>query len=161
MESSGFKANRVVRSYRQSIDAAPSEVFPLLCPVREAEWLDGWSFNMIYSESGLAEVGCVFSTSMKGEKDTVWVITKRDVEAHEIEFVRFTPDSRTCVLSISVEEEGDGESSVDITYTYTAVTEGGNAFLDEFTEEKFLHAVKFWENSMNHFLKTGEKLEGA
>lgn len=42
---------------------APLErVFPLLCPVREREWLQGWDATMVCSESGVAEPGCVFTT---------------------------------------------------------------------------------------------------
>ena len=62
MRGTGFEARRMVRSYRQTIDASPEIVFPLLCPVREAEWLDGWEFTMIYSVSGSMEKGAVFST---------------------------------------------------------------------------------------------------
>ena len=36
-----FKAKRVIRGYCQTINAKPADVFPLLCPVKEAQWLDG------------------------------------------------------------------------------------------------------------------------
>ena len=57
-------SGRTVRSYTQRIEAPPDSVFPLLCPVREAEWLAGWSevLEMVHSDSGLAEDGCVFMT---------------------------------------------------------------------------------------------------
>ena len=44
-----FVAKRVTRSYRQQIDGSPTEVFPLLCPVRERDWLHGWDCDMVYS----------------------------------------------------------------------------------------------------------------
>jgi hypothetical protein len=34
--------NRVARSYTQSLVGRPEAVFPLLCPVREADWIPGW-----------------------------------------------------------------------------------------------------------------------
>jgi hypothetical protein len=37
-----FTAKRVTHTYTQKLDATPERVFPLLCPVREAEWADGW-----------------------------------------------------------------------------------------------------------------------
>ena len=154
----GFKAKRIIRNYRQAINALPGVVFPLLCPVREAEWLDGWKYKMIHSESGLAEEGCVFSTSGDGEEDTAWVISRYDRDNHLIEFTRFTPGSRTCVLKVAVTSKGDTDSNVDISYTYTSITADGNAWIDNFTEDKFLDAVKFWEKSMNYFLETGEQL---
>jgi hypothetical protein len=158
MNHSGFIARRITRRYRQTIGAPPESVFPLLCPVREAEWLDGWRYAMIYSESGMIEEGAVFSTPHEGEEDTVWIVTKHDPEKWEIEFTRFTPNSRTCVLRIAVGADTENRSLVDIAYTYTATTPAGNDFIEGLTEETFLKAVVFWETSMNHFLETGEKL---
>jgi len=153
-----FESNRVVRAYRQTIEAPPDVVFPLLCPVREAEWLDGWAYTMIFSASGLVEEGAVFTTSRPGEPDTVWIVTRHDREAGVVEFTRFTPGSRVCVLSIGVSNDGDARSHVDVSYAYTSIGVPGNAFLDQWTEEAFQDAVIFWERSMNYFLKTGRRL---
>lgn len=161
MDKPGFTARRTTRTYRQTINASPEEVFPLICPVREAEWLDGWQYAMIYSESGLVEEGAVFSTPHEGETDTVWIVTKHDPGRRQIEFVRFTPASRTCVLRIAVGANGENSSFVDISYTYTGTTPAGNAFIESLTQEIFLEAVVFWEKSMNHFLATGKLLTRA
>ena len=61
------QAQRISRSYRQTINAVPDQVFPLICLVCEAEWLDDWDYTMICSTTGLAEEGAVFSTSYDGE----------------------------------------------------------------------------------------------
>jgi hypothetical protein len=158
METSSFTARRTTRTYRQTINAIPEKVFPLLCPVREAEWLDGWQYAMIYSESDLIEEGAVFSTPHEGEADTVWIVTKHDPGKREIEFTRFTHASRTCVLKIAVRSKAEDSSFVDISYTYTATTPAGNDFLESLTEAAFVAAVAFWEKSMNYFLETGTKL---
>ena len=57
-----FKACRVAHEYTQTNPASPEKVFPLLCPVREADWIPGWRYKLIYSESGVAELGCIFTT---------------------------------------------------------------------------------------------------
>ncbi len=57
-----FKGNRIVHEFTQTNPAPPSAVFPLLCPVREGEWLPGWQYRLIWSDSGIAELGCVFTT---------------------------------------------------------------------------------------------------
>lgn len=158
MKNSEFRPQRIVREYRQTINALPAEVFPLLCPVREAEWLDGWRYNMIYSESGLVEEGAVFSTPSEGEADTVWIVTKHDAKTHVVEFARFTHNSRTCFLKIAVKPKDGRRSFVDVSYTYTGIAPAGNDFIDNFSEEIFLEAVAFWEKSMNYFLDTGQKL---
>ncbi len=161
MGNSTFTARRTTRTYRQTINAAPEKVFPLICPVREAEWLDGWQYAMIYSESGLVEEGAVFSTPHDGEADTVWIVTKHDPGKRVIEFARFTHASRICVLRIAVSEKAEHSSFVDISYTYTATAPDGNAFIESLTEAVFVEAMSFWEESMNYFLATGKKLTKA
>jgi hypothetical protein len=158
MDSANFIARRTTKTYCQTIHAIPERVFPLLCPVREAEWLDGCQYTMIYSESGLVEEGAVFSTPHDGEAETVWIVTRHDPTTREIEFVRLTPSSRICVLRIAVRAKGESSSFVDISYTYTGTTPAGNAFIDRLTHEAFVEAVSFWEESMNYFLRTGKKL---
>ena len=158
MTSASFTSKRLTRTYRQTISAAPETVFPLLCPVREAEWLDGWNYTMLWSQSGLVEEGAVFSTRGENEADTVWIVTRHDRATLALEFTRFTPASRVCVLRIAVEPHADGRSLVDIAYTYTGITAAGNGFLDGMTDASFLDAMTFWQRSMNHWLATGETL---
>ena len=43
-----FKSIRVVKCYTMNLCAAPADVFPLLCPVREYEWIEPWSCDMVY-----------------------------------------------------------------------------------------------------------------
>ena len=159
MTSDRFLAERLTRRYTQTIDAPPERVFALLCPVREAEWLDGWRYTMIRSESGLAEAGAVFTTPGHDEPDTVWIVTTHDPARHIVEFVRFTHQSRVCVLRIVVRPRDPAGSFVDVAYTYTATSPAGNAFIGRHTENAFLEAVTFWERSMNHYLATGERLK--
>ncbi len=153
-----FKAKRIKRQFRQTIMATPNVIFPLLCPVREAEWLDEWDYQMLFSKSGVAEPGAVFSTPYAGEPDTIWIVTKHDSVANEVEFARVTPGSRASVLNITVEPKDEVSSYVDIAYTYTGLSPEGNDFLDSYTEEAFNSSMAFWEMSMNHFLATGKKL---
>lgn len=153
-----FQARRLTRNYRQTINASPDEVFPLVCPVREAEWLDGWRSTMLFSVSGLVEAGAVFTTPGDGEEDTVWIVSEHDPVQRVVVFTRFTPGSRVCVLRIAVTSDDAGRALVDVAYTYTAVAPAGNVFIESFTEQAFLEAVTFWERSMNHWLATGELL---
>jgi len=156
-----FMPKRITRKYRQTIHAAPDRIFPLLCPVREAEWLDGWDYRMIHSQCGLAEDGAVFATSLAGEEDTIWIVTLHDPVRHEVEFARFTPGSRTCTLRLEVSAIDGASSEVSVTYVYTGLTEAGNAYIERITEMEFLKVVRFWERSMNYWLRTGTKLVEA
>jgi len=158
MNNSSFVPERKIFSYTQVINASPETIFPLLCPVRETEWLQDWEYRMIYSLSGLAEPGAVFSTSHHEEEDTIWVVTKHDKDSATVEFTRFTPFNRTCVLEIKVSARDSESSYVNISYTYTGLSSEGNKFIAHYDKKDFDANMKFWEDSMNYFIKTGNKL---
>jgi hypothetical protein len=61
--SEAVNASRLELQAVQHLNAPPEEVFPLLCPVREHEWLEGWQCEMIHTASGIAEKDCIFSTT--------------------------------------------------------------------------------------------------
>jgi len=79
-------ARRVTHEYTQTNDAPPDRVFPLLCPVREADWVPGWQYKMIYSKSGVAEAGCVFTTANDDGTETTWLVTEYNPAAFRIAF---------------------------------------------------------------------------
>ncbi len=54
---SHLTAKRVEHRCVQRNPAPPEQVFPLLCPVREADWVPDWRYRMIYSRTGVAEEG--------------------------------------------------------------------------------------------------------
>ena len=58
----GQPFKRKVQSYKRRYSTAPKAVFPQLCPTREADWIDGWIADLIYTESGYAELDCILTT---------------------------------------------------------------------------------------------------
>ena len=88
MSNTNFIAKRQYLSASHTINAMTDQVFTLLCPVREFDWIEEWACEMIYSDSGVAELGCIFSTYNEedGGKD-IWVISRYDVN-QGIQFIR-------------------------------------------------------------------------
>lgn len=153
-----FRARRISRSYTQKINSTPDVIFPLLCPRRELEWLDGWNYQMVYSQSGFAEPGCIFKTKHEISTDTVWIITRHDRENNQIEFVRITPDVVVVNMFILLNDNYNGTTDVNIEYVFTALSEKGNEFIEGESSKQFLQMMKWWEKSMNYFLASGNKL---
>lgn len=153
--------DRIVRTATQRIEAPPAVVFPLICPVREADWLDGWAdgFELIYSDSGLAEKDCVFRTVAEGEPEMIWTISRHDPERGVVEFVRVLAGLVATTLRVGIADNGDGTSEVEITYVITPVSEDGARFAAaRYEPEQLSQAIRWWEDSMNHYLRTGECL---
>ena len=150
---------RCERSYTQRIEASPDQVFPLLCPVREAEWLDGWAYEMIHSDSGVAEEGCVFQTEWHDFPESVWMISRHDPNDRVVEFVRITPGIVATRLHIKLESTPHNATSVHISYAHTPISAAGAAFIEKhYSQSEFEQSMAWWEKSMNHFLATGEIL---
>ena len=153
-----MKAIQKTFTYTQNNDGTPEEVFPLLCPVREKDWLDGWEYEMIYSKSGLVEKDCAFSTPQHGKADTIWYVSQYDPGNFTIEFIRVTPNESVVKINISLSPLSDNKTRVDISYQYTGLNDEQNNFIENGLEEQFNENMRWWEKAINHYLKTGNKL---
>jgi len=107
------------------------QVFPLLCPVRELDWLDSWNYKMIHSNSGLIEKDCVFTTPHHVDFETIWYVTQYDKSNYKIEFVRVTPNENVVKINIQLEKINEQKTRVIIDYQYTALNEEQNKFIKE------------------------------
>ena len=157
------RPNRVKHSYTQSVSGTPRDVFPLLCPIREHDWAPGWSTDWVISRSGLVEQECLFQTPAKaGAKDaSIWIVTRHDPSAYEVEMYKVTPGQTVGKLAISLTAQGAMETRAQISYEFTSLGPDGDAFLDEFTEESYEKFMRGWETAINHYLVTGEQLNVA
>jgi hypothetical protein len=143
--------NRVTRSYTQHLLAGVEHVFPLLCPVREADWIEGWDPLLVISESGVAEPDCVFVTA--GEPtDDIWYVTRHDRAAGDIEMIKVTPGVTACRLSIKLADAGPG-CTATITYSHTSLGPAGDRFVAGFTKEFYLQFMRDWEQRINRYLQ--------
>jgi hypothetical protein len=153
-----FRSVRVAKHFTQINTATPDRVFPLLCPVREKDWIDGWEYTMIYSRSGLAEQGCVFTTPGEDNKITTWYITEHKASEGIVEFVRVTPGEMLVKISIRLTANKNGTTSSAIMYEYSSLSEEANRFIENQLDGVFTGNMLYWEKAINHYLQTGEKL---
>jgi len=153
-----FQGKRTIESYNGRINHSPDAVFPLLCPVREYDWLDGWACNMIYSDSGVVENNCIFTSEFVSGIEATWVTVRRDEENHILQFVLFFPGLAIARMDISLEKADNG-SALHWVRTMTGLSEDGNRLLDHFTGEPFRQRMDRLIQSLNHYLGTGKMLK--
>jgi hypothetical protein len=151
--------HRATHTYTQRIDGTPDEVFPLLCPVRECEWVNGWEPTIVITESGTAERDSVFATG-SGVNEAIWVITEYEAP-NRIEFVKVTPGETVGRIRILLAPDGDRRTRAEVTYRYTATSERGREAVDAFTAGSYVEFMRAWEADLNHFLRTGSKRPGV
>jgi hypothetical protein len=158
---SSFSAKRVSHEHTQTNDATPDKVFPLLCPVREVDWLPGWKYRLVYSQSGVAEDGCVFSTPNNVGPETIWMTTHYNPAAFTIAYAWVQPGMIATQLRISLLPAPGGKTSARIRYIYTGLSPAGDAALERFTPEWFRKKMQGWEAAINHCLHSGKLIRAA
>jgi hypothetical protein len=139
----------------QRIRAAPAAVFPLLCPVREYDWIPEWECRLIYTESGLAELGGIFQTDREadGGIDT-WVVSRHEPN-RAIAFVRVN-ELRAMLYEIDLEPMGEDASRLTWRQTVTALNEAGDRHVVALREEDFARTIDTLEALLNDYLDPGD-----
>ena len=152
-----IKPKNVKRSYNQTINSSPDKVFPLLCPVKEKDWVNGWDPELVITNSGFAEKDSIFVTK-HGSENNYWIITRHDPVNYEIEMLIISPEITVGKLEIKLHKKEDDKTRADISYTYTSLSSEGDEFVKNYTEEKYVNFMKTWEEEINYYLLNGEKL---
>lgn len=138
---------------RECVHAAPpEEVFPLLCPVREYEWIERWDCTVVYSESGVAEEGCIFETDFAGRE--TWVVTRYE-PPQRIEFCIFVEAGFVEQLIITVRPEGASFSRVHWRRIYTALSADGEKAIRRHVEPVTPARMQELDRELAHYLATG------
>jgi hypothetical protein len=160
---SKFQGKRITHEYTQNNLAPPEKVFPLLCPVREADWVPAWQYRLIYSESGIAECGCVFITPNEDGTETTWMVTDYDPASFRIAYAWVNPglvaaQIRICLSRSSGAQTSPGHTTALIQYTYTGLSTEGNREVERYDRKWFRHKMQSWEAAISHHLQTGRRI---
>jgi len=141
---------RARHTYTQKLAGTLEQVFPLLCPVRECEWVSDWDPLCVISKSGVAEVDCVFVTAAEPH-DAIWYVTRHEAAAGFVEMLKITPEVTACRLTVQL-RPAPGGCTAEVTYCHTSLGPAGDSFVAAFTPEFYAGFMREWESSMNRFL---------
>ncbi len=152
-----FEPKRIIKTHTQTLVGPPSEVFPLLCPTKEYDWIPHWKCDLVYSDSGLAELDCIFRTDFEKEgPPEVWVVDEYEPN-RKIQFVRVN-EIRAIRFTITLRANEDGTTHAEWRHVVTALNEEGNRYVDAYGDEDFAEGISSLERMINHYLTTGEML---
>lgn len=158
------KANnkRIVREYKTVLKAGRAQVFPLLCPVREYDWIPPWRCDLLYSQSGFAELGCVFRTDFGDQwGPEIWVVSLYR-PAEVIAFVR-TGAMRTTRYEVILEADLQDTAITHITWRQeiTGLNSAGDALVAALGGDEFQAMIVSLNEMLAHYLATGTSLAPA
>lgn len=128
MKPKWSKGERFERVERFNVKGAPQEVFPLLCPVREYEWVTGWSCTMRFSASGVAEKYAVFTTVEARGMKTMWTTITYEPDTF-IEYLIVSGRSAIVRLSISLDTADGGSTDLTWRMLFTSTSRLGRLIL--------------------------------
>jgi hypothetical protein len=154
-----FQARRITKQYNHQLSAPAGKVFPLLCPTREYEWIDGWSCTMIHSETGVAEDNCVFQTTFPRGVDDLFVVSRYVPEQYVIEFVVLCHDLYVLKMDVSLQEVGDNGGRMQWINTFTGLTPEGNAFIEAHAHDASDLRMSKLVEALEHYCLNGTMLK--
>ena len=151
---------RTTKQHTMRLGGSPAAIFPLLCPVRESEWVEPWRCTMIYSDSGYAEQDCIFQTEFPqdGPPDT-WVVSRYE-RPTVIEFVRVNA-RRAIRYTITLYAAAEGNTEAEWRQVITGLDADGDAWVEGLSEDDFRGRMGALERMLNHFLATGRMLKAS
>jgi hypothetical protein len=128
-----FTGTRVDHRASFSVAAPPRAVFPLLCPVRENDWIAGWTGRSLCSRSGVAEPDGVFLAGRDVHEPALYVVSRYEPD-RLIEYVVFRPAKSVQRLAITLAPMAQG-TVVEFCRVFTGLSPEGNRELERFTPE--------------------------
>lgn len=142
-------ARQIVRDYTLALHAAPQFVFPLLCPVREYEWIPGWSCDLVHTRSGVIEPGCIFRTHF--HIDAIWYVTQHDPVLYQVGFVQVFSDVAVGRFGIQLEPVGGDRCVGRMRSELTALSPQADSNFEEFADARDT-GLRRLEGLLNDFL---------
>jgi len=144
--------------FEATLPATPEQVFPLLCPIREREWIEGWRAEAVHTASGYAEHGALFRTRL--ELGELWVTTRYEPSAR-VEYTIFAGRQAVVRLDLRLAANGDGTTHWRIDRTYTGIGWLGRRRVGALSDARVqVENERLWRQ-LDHFLRTGRMLHGA
>lgn len=149
--------NRIVRTFNTVLTSSPDKVFPLLCPVREYDWIPQWKCDLIYTKSGYAELGCIFNTDLDGPIGSeTWVVCSYEMN-RLIGFVR--SGTHTAMrYNVSLEPHQDG-CVIRWEQEITSLDSKGDMILTGITEDVYRKKMEHLNVLLEHYLVHESPLE--
>lgn len=153
-----FQATQYSRNGIIQCKATVEEVFPLLCPKKEEEWIPGWECETIWSNSGYNEESAIFKTVKPYGTELYWTTLQYDINSKIVDFLLTAPRLYMFRFKIEIHVSSDSLLSITFTQTFTSISEEGNILLKRYRSEDFGERLKNLEEFMNRYLEDKRKM---
>lgn len=149
MSDENFVPMRISDTRSVPVDAAPHDVFWLLTPEGEREWVPGWDPQ--YLGSPELREGLIFSTAADG-KLTVWVVNEVDHERCRASYHRFTPSLKSGLVEVRCDSNSRGGTELTVSYSMVGLSEAGNREIQA-SSAAFENYIDGWSVAISNALE--------
>jgi hypothetical protein len=119
---------RVSFTEQRTFQSPPDKIFALLCPTTELDWLPEWSCELLHSQSGYAELNCIFKTMFFG-LDEIFICTRYEKNL-AIDYLRMS-EHISGKIDIKLLDHCNGSTTGVWLITLSALDETGNEMLKD------------------------------
>jgi hypothetical protein len=120
-----------------SVPFGIGEVFPLLCPKREEDWIPGWECEVISSKSGHNEENAIFRTTKPYGTELIWHTIAYDLAARRVDFLISASKLFNFRFIITLLEVGKKETKLTFSQQFTSLSTAGISLLEQYQKEDF------------------------
>lgn len=149
---------RAEREHTFSIARPLAESFAFFEPIGEKLWAEGWQPAFLSPADSILHEGSAFlvpAQSPSGSPiETVWTVSRYE-PPHRIEYRNFLPGVRTTRITVQCVADGPDHTRVSVRYVYHAISDEGDAFVGQMTEEKFRAMIDGWRIAIAAYLRRG------
>lgn len=157
--SSSLPHLSVTRTHSFTVPLPKAHAFTLFEPVGEKLWAEGWS--PVFATPGDATLSdnTVFTRTVihhgQPAQTSVWLVTHYDQAGGVIEYRAVVPGLRVSRITVRCRESQASETSVEVTYRHTSLSNEGDAFVQDVTEEHYRASIEEWNTAIRAYLARG------
>lgn len=152
----GRPFKRKVQVYQKVFNALPADVFNQFCPAREADWIDGWTADLVYTSTGYMEPNCIFTTPETNVLGPgLYIVTR--LEPYRILEAVTVNKNVVKHFSINLTDNHDGTCVGNWTLCFTALNQEGNQALEAMPDNDPMFFKIL--DGLDHFMQTGELMK--
>jgi hypothetical protein len=148
-----FKAAQLSRNGIIHCKATVEELFPLLCPKREEEWIPNWECETIWSNSGYNEEGAIFRTLKPYGTELYWTTLQYDINNKVVDFLLTAPRLFMFRFKIELSPNDEGLLAIKFTQVFTSISDEGNVLIERYRGEDYQGRLQDLERFMNKHLE--------
>ena len=131
------------------------QILPLFTPEGEKLWAPGWDYTPTLKDAEFDE-DYVFLTGSHDHASThaIWLVKRNEPEKGLIAYYRVEPGDKVGVVTVQCSQHGLDRTSVNVTYMYVPLTEKGQSFVAEYTEQAHRDFIAQWRTHLEHYLSS-------